>query len=274
MSDFHIPGSGFARHHVTVDRYNILYAVAGEGPTLVSVPGSAGAEMSTAKDLLARRFKVIELNPPGFGPNDDLLGTIDHKELASLLGRALEAMGEHSYHVLGTSIGGFAAMWLALERHKETLSLTLEAPMNFLDASAARSPEMFHTFAALGTGSVRLADVLPMIDKSPAPSIHPRKPWADVDFFREQMRNRLRLFQHLVNLHDEELKERVRTLKCPIMWILSEQDEVIHPHAKDQFLQYAPLARTELWPEGTHDLQNTQPERFAESVTRFIGELG
>lgn len=55
-----IPGSKFERGHVEVFGYRISFAQAGSGDAIVSLPDSAGLEMSTAKDALAVSNRVIE----------------------------------------------------------------------------------------------------------------------------------------------------------------------------------------------------------------------
>lgn len=68
-----LPGAAFARATLPVAGFTLHYAEAAPAAplgTIVSLPGSAGLEMSTAKDRLAERYRVVEITPPGLGRPD------------------------------------------------------------------------------------------------------------------------------------------------------------------------------------------------------------
>ncbi len=146
MSGYILPGQAFKQGEVKSGKYDLVYASAGEGPVIVSFPGSAGMEMSVAKDILAREFRVIEINPPGWAGRTDLKEKMDQRDLADLLAEAIAALGIDRYHLLGTSMGGINAVWLTLRHPDRVKSLVLDASMTFM------APE--HSTDPAGTGFI------------------------------------------------------------------------------------------------------------------------
>src|SRR2546430_2005023 len=88
---------------------------AGEGPALVHLHGAGGMRLNPAHDLLARRFRVIAFEMPGFGTEENER-TQTMPELAATMAAAAEALGLHRFNLMGTSFGGKVALWLAIQR--------------------------------------------------------------------------------------------------------------------------------------------------------------
>uniref|UniRef100_UPI0005C20E00 alpha/beta fold hydrolase n=1 Tax=Nocardia asiatica TaxID=209252 RepID=UPI0005C20E00 len=126
------PGGSFRHDTVSAGGYTLDYAQAGPEDatvTLVSVPGSAGLEMSTAKDELAGTYRVIEINPPGFAGKDDLTGPITFGEVAAVLAEAIEKLVDGDFYLLGTSVGGAIAIEIAAALPGRVKGLVLEGSM-------------------------------------------------------------------------------------------------------------------------------------------------
>ena len=77
--------------------------------------GAGGLRLTPAHDLLARRFRVVAFEMPGFGQSPENTQTrsmagarIDHDA------RRLRTVGLDTFNLMGTSFGGkHAALWLA-----------------------------------------------------------------------------------------------------------------------------------------------------------------
>jgi pimeloyl-ACP methyl ester carboxylesterase len=80
--------------------------------------------------LKARARRVVLLDLPGHGRSDDLPGGLDPQSLATGVREGLDAMlGPRGKHVvLGTSLGGAAALGYALERPEHVRALVLASP--------------------------------------------------------------------------------------------------------------------------------------------------
>lgn len=240
------------------------YAARGEGnDVLILCPGSAGADGSWAKDLLAKRMRVIELNPPGWGGTRKLAFRMDQRDLAVLLAAAVEALEIDQYHLHGASMGGVTALWLAVQFPERVRTLSLEGDMNFVRDEHLVNPE-----------SVRiLADMVARGDPDaagyPRADSHPRKPWMDEEYFRQQMRKRVPMMQMLTNEHEDELMERMASFDVSTLVLIGDRDELLKTNHLNRWRDVHPAAVTQQIAGAAHDIQNTEPEQLVESLLTF-----
>jgi pimeloyl-ACP methyl ester carboxylesterase len=85
--------------------------------------------MSTAKDVPSRKYRVIEINPPGWGGRADLSRVMHMEEIAALQAEAASRLADGPYYVIGTSMGGVAAIHLAAENPDRVRGIVLEGGM-------------------------------------------------------------------------------------------------------------------------------------------------
>lgn len=259
------PGAGFTMGRVAAFGYDIPYARSGHGQTIVSFPGSAGLEMSTAKDLLAKEYDIIEFDPPGWGETAAVAAEMRQRDLAVILARAIEALGIDRFHVIGTSMGGANAFWLARQFPDRVASIILEAPMLFERPEDLVRPESAGIVQAIRDG-------LTYDGRYPPPPPHPRKPWATPAFFHEQMRRRFKMM--FFTDHPGEvgpLAEFAATTDIPTTLLLGTQDEILNAGYAGRFREVMPKAVVTMVEGATHDIQNTAPEAFVNAVRRQVG---
>ncbi|MXO60665.1 alpha/beta fold hydrolase [Altererythrobacter salegens] len=255
------PGSKFTRHSVACFGYDIPYAEAGSGDVIVSLPGSAGLEMSTAKDILAESYRVIELDPPGWGDTPALAAEMKQRHLAIVLAEVIADLGIARYHLIGTSMGGANAYWLAAQFPERVKSLTLEAPMVFHRQEDLHNPDEGFIQA------LRAGAPAPDVSGYPAPPPHPRKPWADANFFRDQMRKRFKMMAKTDYPGDNSaLEEFAHRGKVPTTLLIGSEDEILKQSFADQFQVTVPHAHVVRIEGATHDIQNTAPEAFVAAM--------
>lgn len=263
------PGAGFVHDTVEVFGHEVRHAQAGQGDdVLVICPGSAGTDGSWAKDMLATRMRVIELNPPGWGGTAPLSHRIDQRDLAVVLAAAIEALGVARYHLHGASMGGVTALWLAAQFTDRVRSLSLEGGMNFIREENMVSVENVRALAVM----IERND--PDGDGYPRAAPHPRKPWSDEGYIRCQMRKRIPMMRKVTNLHEAELERRVSALGMPILVLLGDQDELVRPNHLVRWREISPTARTLLIAGAAHDIQNTEPEQLVEALSVLHTEPG
>ena len=121
-------GAAFREGHVEADGFRIRYAEAGEGPVLVHLHGAGGMRLNAGHDLLARRYRVIAFEMPGFGGSAENIRTQSMAQYATTMVRACDALGLDQFNLWGTSFGGKAALWLAAQYPERLQALVLEAP--------------------------------------------------------------------------------------------------------------------------------------------------
>ncbi|MGW1563020.1 alpha/beta fold hydrolase [Streptomyces sp. NPDC002144] len=257
---FEAPGAAFRRGVVNAGEFTLDYAEAGPvGPraTIVSLPGSAGLEMSTAKDLLAAEYRVIEINPPGWGGKTDLNRPMAQSELGTLLAEAATKLVDGPFVVLGTSMGGINALYLAAQEKERVLGVVLDASMGPSTAEDLIAPPV-------DPGA-----------EIPLPPTHPKKPWADRDYLAAQMANRFAMFRWTApDFPAATAIAALREHATPVLALLGEDDEFLHPTQEKTFREVLPQADFRIVPEGTHDLQNTVPDVFVALVRTFVSGLG
>lgn len=264
-----LPGAPFVDRFVEVDGYQIRYMEAGAGPVLISLPGSAGLEMSIAKDELAKRFRVIEFEPPGWGTSPELKGKMTQEQLADILAKAIDKLGIERYSVLGTSMGGTNALWVAVKRPAKVSAVVLEGSMSFVRPQDMNmTPEqMAEAQKALASGGGGPATY-------PVPPGYARKTWATPEYIAEQMRRRYRMFKY-VSMNpadDKELAAKAAKLTVPTLVLVGSKDEIMRTTVEEAYKLNMPQATFKVIPDGAHDIQNTQPEALVESVTAFLGK--
>src|ERR1700732_671591 len=100
---------------------------AGEGPPLVHLHGAGGLRLTPAHDLLARQFRGIAFEMPGFGQSAEHTRTQSMPELAPTMAAAADKLGLDRFNLMGTSFGGKTALWLALQQPARGLGGVLRA---------------------------------------------------------------------------------------------------------------------------------------------------
>ncbi|MDP4502381.1 alpha/beta fold hydrolase [Nonomuraea turcica] len=125
-------------HSVTTTLGEIAVAETGEGPVLVMLhgggPGASGvSNYHQNLPALARHFRVVLPDQPGFGgsyrPTEEDLDKRSITEITvDALFQALDALGIGTFHLLGNSLGGAAAIAMAQERPERVTRLVLMAP--------------------------------------------------------------------------------------------------------------------------------------------------
>lgn len=123
-----------AERTVVVNGQPIFYAETGSGAPVVLLhgggPGASGvANYSRNIDALARRFRVIVPDMPGYGRSTKTLDQSDpFGSLADSIRGLLDELGIATAHLVGNSYGGAAALRLALDTPDRVDRLVLMGP--------------------------------------------------------------------------------------------------------------------------------------------------
>lgn len=113
----------------TDDGVKLHYVEAGEGTPLVFVHEFAGDHRSFEPQLrhFARRYRAIAYNARGYPPSDvpDSADAYSQDRARDDIRAVLDALDIHRAHVVGVSMGGFAALHFGLAYPDRAVSLTL-----------------------------------------------------------------------------------------------------------------------------------------------------
>jgi pimeloyl-ACP methyl ester carboxylesterase len=259
-----LPGAAFRRGTVPAGEFTLDYASAGPDDarlTLVSLPGSAGLELSAAKDRLAAEYRVIEINPPGWGGKSDLTRPMSQAELGELLAQAATALTDGPFALLGTSMGGTNALYLAAAVPDRVLGIVLEGGMS------PAAPEDVRVPPPAGRPGPPAA--------YPLPPVHPGKPWATHEYMARQMADRMAMMRWVApDFGAASAVPVVRDRAIPVLALLGDQDQILSPTIEKTLRRALPQTEFHLVPGGEHDLQGTATDTFTDLVRGFLATLG
>jgi pimeloyl-ACP methyl ester carboxylesterase len=245
-------GAAFSEGHVEADGFRIRYLAAGDGPALVHLHGAGGLRLTPGHDLLARQFRVVAFEMPGFGGSPENDRTRDMPELAATMGKAAGALGLDGFSLMGTSFGGKTALWLAAQQPQRVRALVLEAP-------AAIRPEGVGPPAGSPEEMARRLFAHPE-KVAPLPPVDPA-----VRAKTARLVARLR-----GPGRDAELEARLPAVATPTLVLFGTVDQVIPPGMGHFYKELMPNCHLVFVYDAGHAISTDRPEAFAEVVGDFI----
>jgi pimeloyl-ACP methyl ester carboxylesterase len=251
--DVAVAGAGFREAFVEADGFRLRYCEAGAGPPLMHLHGAGGLRLTAAHDLLARQFRVLSFEMPGFGDSPENTASRTLSDLALTMARAADALGLGRFNLWGTSFGGKAALWLAVQRPERIDGLVLEAPAAIRLAGTrppAGSPEQMAR--ALYAHPERMP---PLVLPGP-----------------EVLQKQRALVMRLIGPdRDADLEAAMRRLATPTLVLFGTDDRVIPPEMGRHYKELMPdAAQLVLVYDAGHAIGAERPEAFAEIVGDFL----
>jgi len=244
--------AAFREGYVEADGFRIRYLEGGQGVPLVHLHGAGGPRLTPAHDLLARHFRVVAFEMPGFGLSPENSRTQSMPELASTMTQAVSKLGVDAFNLMGTSFGGKTALWLALQATERVLALVLEAPAAIRQEGAeppSGSPE--EMARRLYAHPERLA------------TIHVPEPLT-----RAKTQP---LVQRLRGPHrDADLESRLEELATPTLVLFGTLDAVIAPAMGRVYKELMPNCHLVFVYDAGHAISTDRPEAFSEVVVDFL----
>jgi pimeloyl-ACP methyl ester carboxylesterase len=208
--------------------------------------------LTPAHDLLCRQFRVIAFEMPGFGQSPENDRTQNMAELAMTMARAADNLGLDGFNLMGTSFGGKAALWLAVQQPQRVAAIVLEAPAAIRAAGGeppSGSPE--EIARRLYAHPERM---LPLPAANPAVQ-------------QKQRRLVLRLFGPA---RDADLETRLKTLATPTLVLFGTEDRVIPPEFSRLYRELMPNAHLVFVYDAGHAIAAERPQAFTEVVSDFL----
>jgi pimeloyl-ACP methyl ester carboxylesterase len=242
----------FREGHVDADGFRIRYMEAGAGPPLVHLHGAGGLRLTPAHDLLARQFRVVAFEMPGFGDSPVNTRTETMAEMASTIVRAVDKIGLDSFNLMGTSFGGKAALWVALQATGRVPALVLEAPAAIRQEGAAPPSGTPEEIARRLYAHPERMGSIPPIDPAARAKAQP-------------------LVQRLLGPHrDADLESRLQELSTPTLVLFGTLDGVIAPAMGRIYKDLMPNCHLVFVYDAAHAISTDRPEAFTEVVVDFL----
>lgn len=262
----------------------------GSGPAVLFLHGvslTADHWMPLMPHLTSYRCILVDL--PGHGRSDrmDFRGVPVRRWYDTLLGSLLDALGLERVPIVGHSLGGMLAMWLALDA-PERVPAIVAAGTPAVAFPGTRGDLLLGMLATPGLGHLALAFPTPLamyrVFLAPSAGFHAlrvsppevfetsylasRLPGAArsiSSWLPRVMRGRGAQPEHVMS--EEELG-RVRQ---PVLLIWGDQDTFCPPERVRAAVAAMPNARLETMPGG-HEVWLDEPERSGQLVSAFLSE--
>jgi len=242
---------------------------AGEPLLLVHGLGYARWGWEPVVDGLAEGHDVVLFDNRGIGESDAPGGPYSVRMMAEDAVAVLDAAGLERAHVLGTSLGGMAALQLALDwpERVDRLVLACTTPGG---TGAAPMPErtvqLMQEAPTLPLDVALRRFVENAFGPEPAPALVERI-----------MEHRLATAQLPAAWAAQaaagaafDVGKRVGEIRAPTLVLTGAEDAVVDPRNSDLLAQRIPDARLEVFPGAGHLFFWEQPDRFVQLVTEFL----
>ncbi len=257
------------------------YAIAGDGPPVVLLPGSGGWRL-TFDDMirnLSAAHRVYALDPPGQGGTRVVHPGFgyDADAIAHSIDEFLDAVALPAAAFVGHSWGGGFALRLAQLHPERVSSLALLAPAG-LDVADVWEFRLLRRplIGELATRFTSVASVRHMLRKSFA---HPERMPGE-DLLRETAQQ-LRSGPSAATLRRDLLRvergvrwsvteQHLDQVQCPTLILWGDRDRYFPAHMLHRFTRRLPAAEAHTLPGCGHSLHDDCPEQVYPLLTRFL----
>jgi pimeloyl-ACP methyl ester carboxylesterase len=239
----------------------------GEGDPLLFLHGAGGLPgWPPFLEALARSFRVIAPDHPGFGRSEGLEHLDDVVDLALYYTEFIEALGLEQPYLVGHSLGGMIAAEIAAIAPDIASKLVLVAPVGLwlddhpvMDFFAA-TPEELATAMFHDPGSPVARELLSM----------PADPEAQLEVTLERTKNLSAAGKFLWPIPDKGLKKRIHRIAVPTLLLWGASDRLVLPIYGEAFLRRLNAARLIVFKGASHMLPFEKSDAFVEVVTDFL----
>ena len=245
-------GGVFKERSVRADGFAIRYAEAGKGNVLVSIHGAGGMRISPAHELLAKTYRVIVFEVPGFGKSPANERSATMQDLAGTMNKAIAALGIKKFSLMGNSFGAKLVSWMAVQAPDTLQALLLVAPAAIRHDRprvVGKTPEetraLFHAHP----------ENIP-----PQPAVKP-----EIEAKQQALVRRL-----IGPARDAALEGQLKEMKVPTLALFGTVDRVTPADAAHLYREIIPNCHIGMVYDAAHAIDADRPEAVAEIVADFI----
>jgi len=274
------PGPYYApEKNVTIQGVNLVYLDQGTGTPVLLIHGFCGNAYNWSEvfEPLSKDFRVIVPDLPGYGksgcPGKDQKPTMIW--YADFLAEFLDQIGVGKAIVVGNSMGGSIAAWLAVRHPEKVEKLVLE------DSAGLKGSllDLMKNVAQL-TASPMLIPLLhlvfPVNEKALAnvpESERRRVELAEMRYASDQRLCSSRAMkQSAVSLGADYTEPVLNQIQAPCLIIWGSDDDLLDPETAEQFHQKIPGSQIQIIAGGVHTPMQWKPDEFVRVLKKFITE--
>lgn len=252
----------FSQRFVDIDGCRINLRRGGAGEPLLYLHGANGAPAVTPfMDKLAGRFDVIVPEHPGFGLSEEPEWLENIHDLAYFYLDLLAALDIRGAHVIGSSIGGWLALEMAVRDTSRIKSLLLVGPAGIATPGAQPADTFLWSPEEL-TRNLFYDQALAekMLAQAPTPQ--------QLDISLKNRHTVARLAWE-PRLRDPFLHKWLHRVTVPVKFVWGEDDKILPVAFAHEFKRRMPNAEIEIVPRCGHLPQTEKPELFCDIFFRF-----
>lgn len=253
------------------------YHSSGRGPALVLIHG-IGANLYCWRWLIPHlntRFRVLAIDLPGFGgsskPKSETYGL---DEQCDRIFAFLDALAIDQAFVVGNSMGGNIALWLARSRPERIRGVTVIAP--------ATSPKLIPlNLNRLAWASAPLSLLLsrPALRWAHRRTVS-RKERVDLARVEESYRTYVRrpeavrsFLRATEAIRDPRLPAALKEVKDPVLLLWGARDRLVSKKTIDDLEAALGATSRHVHETGGHHLQEDEPEWVAQHIVEFFSRI-
>ena len=244
--------TAFTEGHVGVEGFHIRYMEAGHGSSVVMLHGVGGLILTKLHDELAKKYRVITFEMPGFGHAPANTASLSVKDLAQTMAQAAAQLGLSSYALIGTSFGSRVVLWHALQLSQQVDLLVLIAP-------TAVIPEGY-TIPVVAPDQI--ATLL-----FAHPENVPTQPLADSANVAKEMALVQRI--HGASRHTE-LEDKLAQIQMQTLVVFGTADKVVPPAMGRTYRERMPNCHFVMVYDAGRAVFIERPEAFTNTVADFL----
>jgi len=252
----------FSRRFIEVDGCKVNLRRGGSGGPLLFLHGASGAPaVLPFMEKLAERFEVLVPEHPGYGLSDEPEWLENIHDVAYFYLDFLKSLQLDKVTLVGSSMGGWIAMEMAVRDASRIGSLVLVAP------AGIRAPgvEPADIFLLPPEEVVRRLFFDPKL--AAARLAEPVTPEA-LDLSLKNRHTTARLAWE-PRLHDPDLPKWLHRIDVPVKIIWGKEDRILPAAFADHYRKLFPKADIEIVPDCGHLPHVERAGRFCDSVVRF-----
>ncbi|HSM54849.1 MAG TPA: 2-succinyl-6-hydroxy-2,4-cyclohexadiene-1-carboxylate synthase [Candidatus Sulfomarinibacteraceae bacterium] len=265
----------------TTSTHTYHYRVAGNGPPLLLLHGFTGSSNNWAglMDALGSEYTLIALDLPGHGRTMDRDPLPDEAYTMPAVARDIAALLEHlglaSVHLLGYSMGGRLALYLALKHPERWSTLILESASPGLRDAQAREERVAQDEAL--AQFIEREGMRAFVDRWEALPLFASQQQLPDEVCRAHRAGRLRnrpagLARSLRRMGtgvQPSLWEQLPRLTLPTLLIAGDLDHKFVGIAHEM-AALMPQAELAILPHAGHTVHLEQPEAYAQRLRRWL----
>jgi pimeloyl-ACP methyl ester carboxylesterase len=242
----------------------VAYRREGSGEAVVFLHGAGYTRRWIPMyQMMAKSVDFIAPEAPGFGETPLPDGFRDFGDLVILYDQLFEQLGLEKIHLIGYSMGGWAAAEFASYYPRRLKSLSLITPIG-LRLEGNPGVDMFQL------NPPELMDRL-FNDKAVMEEFMP-----DPDDFDEgiHLYGEFTAAARLIwaPRYNLALERRLQRLACPTLVVRAEDDRLVPNEMAEKFAEVLPSSRLETIPETGHEVCLERPQQLTHALLDFIKE--